>query len=44
MNVLKKLDGILKWVEEWILVISGTAVMMMILVNAFCRFTSLDWF
>ncbi len=44
MSVLKKLDNILKWFEEWILVITGTAVMMMILVNAACRFLTLDWF
>ena len=44
MEALKKLDKALEWVEEWILVITGTAVMMMILVNAACRFLKLDWF
>ncbi len=44
MNALKKLDNVLKWAEEWILVLTGTTVMMMILVNAACRFLKLDWF
>lgn len=44
MKTFKKLDQALLFVEEWILVITGTAVMMMILVNAACRFLKLDWF
>lgn len=44
MDLLKKLDKVLEWIEEWILVITGTAVMMMILVNAACRYLRIDWF
>lgn len=44
MNILKKIDGVFEWVENWILVITGTAVGLMILVNAACRFLKIDWF
>ena len=26
MKVLKKIDGALEWIQDWILVITGTAV------------------
>lgn len=44
MKILKKIDRAFEWVEEWILVITGTAVGLMILVNAACRFLKIDWF
>lgn len=44
MSILKKIDRAFEWVEEWILVITGTAVGLMILVNAACRFLTIDWF
>lgn len=44
MNILKKLDSMLQWVQDWILIITGTAVGLMILVNALFRFLRIDWF
>lgn len=44
MMILKKLDRILNFVEEWILIVTGTAVGSMILINALCRFLKIDWF
>ena len=44
MNILKKIDRAFEWGEEWILVITGTAVGIMILANAACRFLKIDWF
>ncbi len=44
MKLLKTLDNGLKWIEEWILIITGTAVGVMILANAVCRFLKIDWF
>ena len=43
-NILKKIDGMLEWVQNWILIITGTLVGAMILVNAVCRFLVIDWF
>lgn len=34
----------LQWVQDWILIITGTAVGLMILVNALFRFLRIDWF
>ncbi len=44
MKLLKKLDGMLEWVQNWILIITGTAVGIMILVNAVFRLLRIDWF
>lgn len=44
MNILKKVDGLLEIVEGWILIITGTAVGVMILANAIFRFLRVDWF
>lgn len=44
MKILKKLDHMLEWVQDWILIITGTAVGLMILVNAAFRFLRIDWF
>ena len=44
MKVLKKIDGALEWIQDWILVITGTAVGLMILVNALFRIIKVDWF
>ena len=44
MKVLKKIDGALEWLQDWILVITGTAVGLMILVNALFRIIKVDWF
>lgn len=44
LKFLKKLDKILEYLEGWILVITGTAVGVMILVNAIFRFLRVDWF
>lgn len=44
MNVLKKIDHYLEMVQDWILIITGTAVGLMIIVNAAFRFLRIDWF
>lgn len=44
MNVLKKLDHVLEQIQDWILIITGTAVGLMILVNALFRIIKVDWF
>ena len=44
MKLLKKADQALNRVQNWILVITGTAITAMILVNAACRFLQIDWF
>lgn len=44
MKLLKKADQVLNRVQNWILVITGTAITAMILVNAACRFLKIDWF
>lgn len=44
MKLLKKLDSMLEWVQNWILIITGTAVGVMILVNAAFRLLRIDWF
>lgn len=44
MKIIRKLDDLLKWVQNWILVITGTAVGIMIIVNAAFRFLAIDWF
>lgn len=44
MKALKKIDDILNLIENEILIISGTAVCLMIMVNAICRYIQVDWF
>ncbi len=44
MNFLKKVDRLLESLEGWILVLTGTAVGVMILANAIFRFLRVDWF
>lgn len=44
MEALKKADRVLQLIEDQILVITGTAVGLMIMVNAACRFLKIDWF
>lgn len=44
MKFIKKLDQLLEWVQDWILIITGTAVGLMIIVNAAFRFLRVDWF
>ena len=44
VNVLKKIDHYLEMVQDWILIITGTAVGLMIIVNAAFRFLRIDWF
>lgn len=44
MKFFKKLDGLLQWTQDWILVITGTAVGVMILANALFRLMRIDWF
>ena len=44
MNFLKKVDRLLEGLESWILVLTGTAVGVMILANAIFRFLRVDWF
>lgn len=42
--ILKKIDRIFEIFEEYILLITGTVVTMMILVNALFRVLQIDWF
>lgn len=42
--LLKKIDRLCELFEEYILLITGTAVTMMILVNAAFRILEIDWF
>lgn len=42
--LLKKIDKLCELFEEYILLITGTAVTMMILVNAAFRILEIDWF
>lgn len=44
LNIIKKLDWALEKIQSYILVITGTAVGVMILVNAFFRVIKFDWF
>lgn len=44
MGILRKIDGFIEKVEGWILIITGTAVGVMILANAIFRFLRVDWF
>ena len=44
MNILKKIDSVLELAEEYILLITGTAVTLMILVSAIFRMAKIDWF
>ncbi len=43
-KVLKKIDRVCELFEEYILLITGTVVTMMILVNALFRVLQIDWF
>lgn len=42
--ILKKIDRVCEIFEEYILLITGTVVTMMILVNALFRVLQIDWF
>lgn len=42
--VIKRIDGIVQFLEENILVITGTAVTLMILTAALFRYIRIDWF
>lgn len=44
VKVLKKIDRIFEVFEEYIMLITGTAVTMMILINALFRIIQVDWF
>lgn len=44
MKFLKKADSFLQRIQNWILILTGTAVGLMILVNASFRFLRIDWF
>lgn len=43
-SLLKKIDRLCELFEEYILLLTGTAVTMMILVNAAFRILQIDWF
>lgn len=44
MEALKKADLLLERLQNWVLVITGTAVGSMIMINAACRVVRIDWF
>lgn len=43
-NALQKIDSIIEKIQNFILIITGTGVTLMILVNALFRFLAVDWF
>jgi TRAP-type C4-dicarboxylate transport system permease small subunit len=43
-TILKKIDRVFEIFEEYIMLITGTAVTMMILINALFRVIQVDWF
>ena len=44
MNALKKIDEVLNRFNEYVMLITGTAVTLMILINALFRVIKVDWF
>ena len=44
MKILKKIDSFFEAIEEYILLITGTVVTLMILASAVFRFIKFDWF
>jgi len=43
-KVLCKLDHFIEIIQNYILILTGTAVTLMILINALFRFLAIDWF
>lgn len=44
VKLLRSLDRFIEKLQNWILLLTGTAITMMILVNALFRFLKVDWF